>query len=72
MPLTLQDIAALPRDFITPAQAAGVLGCDPNYIRIAARDCPDRLGFRIVRLGSRTKIPKIPFIEYMSGATDKK
>lgn len=65
--MTLAEIKALDRDVITPAQAAGILKCDPHYIRVAARQCPEQLGFPVTILGSRTKIPRIPFIRYIEG-----
>ena len=65
---TLNDVKNMDRDFITPAVAAQVLGCDPNYIRVAARDCPETLGFPISRIGTLTKIPRIAFIRFMEGA----
>ena len=52
---------------ITPAIAAQVLGCDPAYIRVAARDAPEQLGFPVVRIGRRTKIPREAFVRYMEG-----
>ena len=64
---TLNDVKNMDRDFITPAIAAQVLGCDPNYIRVAARDCPETLGFPISRIGTRTKIPRVAFIRFMEG-----
>lgn len=68
--MTLQEIKALDRDVITPVQAAGVLGCDPHFIRLAARECPERLGFPVCVIGSRTKIPRVPFIRFVEGAND--
>lgn len=65
--MTLAEIKALDRDVITPAQAAGPLGCDPHYIRLVAHQCPEKLGFPVVVLNSRTKIPRIPFIRYIEG-----
>lgn len=65
--LTLREIKSLDRDIITPAQAAGVLKCDPHYIRVVAHRCPEQLGFPVVVLNSRTKIPRIPFIRYIEG-----
>lgn len=65
--MTLAELKELDRDVITPAQAAGILKCDPHYIRVAARQCPERLGFPVTILGSRTKIPRIPFIRYIEG-----
>lgn len=65
--MTLSEIKTLDRDFITPAQAAGPLGCDPHYIRLVARTEPWKLGFPVTVLKSRTKIPRIPFIQYIEG-----
>lgn len=65
--MTLEDLKSMNRDIITPDIAAQVLGCDPNYIRVAARDCPEKLGFPICRIGSRTKIPRLAFIRFMEG-----
>lgn len=56
--MTRDDIRRMDRAVITPAIAAQVLGCDPAYIRVAARDAPEQLGFPVVRIGSRTKIPR--------------
>lgn len=54
-----QDVMCL-----TPEQAAVVIGCDANVIRVAAATSEgrDALGFRAIRLGSTTKIPRIPFL----------
>ena len=65
---TLDDIRAMSADVITPAQAASVLRCDPAYIRVAARDAPWVLGFPVVRVGNRVKIPREAFIRYMEGS----
>lgn len=65
--MTLDDIRRMDRAVITPAIAAQVLSCDPAYIRVAARDAPEQLGFPVVRIGSRTKIPREAFVRYMEG-----
>ena len=62
--MTLDDIRRMDRAVITPAIAAQVLSCDPAYIRVAA---PEQLGFPVVRIGSRTKIPREAFVRYMEG-----
>lgn len=53
--MTLQELKTLDKDIITPSEAAQVLGCDPQYIRIAARQCPENLGFPVIVMGTRTK-----------------
>lgn len=62
---SIQDIIALDRDYLTPAEIAGVLGSDPQSIRVAARTEPQRLGFPVVVIGSRVKIPRAAFLRYM-------
>lgn len=67
--MTLSEIKEMTSETITPAVAARVLGCDPQWIRIVARDHPQRLGFPVVVLGSRVKIPRVGFIRFMEGDT---
>ena len=65
--LTLADIKKMTKDVITPAEAAQVVGCDPNWIRLAAREHPEWLGFPVIIIRNRTKIPRVAFIRYMEG-----
>lgn len=61
---------------ITPEQAAAVIGCSPQYIRLTARVAPDALGFPAIVYGkptrrnprgSRVKIMRDPFIRFVEG-----
>lgn len=61
----LEEVRAWDKPVITPAEAAKVLGCDPHYIRVAARQCPEALGFPVILIGTRTKIPRLPFIHFL-------
>lgn len=63
--MTLDDIKALEKEMITPAVAAEILGCDPQGIRIAARTEPQSLGFPVNVIGTRTRIPRRAFIQFM-------
>ena len=65
--MTLDDIKTMDKEFLVPAEAAKILGCDPHYIRVAARQCPGALGFPVICLGNRTKIPRRAFVRYMEG-----
>lgn len=65
--MSLDDLKRIDREFLTPAQVAEVLGCDPHGIRVWARQRPEGLGFPVCVVGSRTKIPKRPFIQFMEG-----
>lgn len=62
---TVQEIIALDREFLTPAEVAGVLGNNAQSIRVAARLRPDLLGFPVVVTGSRTKIPRLAFLRFL-------
>lgn len=53
--------------FITPAEAAKAIGCDPNLIRLQAKQRPELLGFPVCVVGSRVKIPRVPFIKFIEG-----
>lgn len=62
----LEEIKRMDKPFITPQQAARVIGCDPMYIRLTARGSnPESLGFKTTVMGTRTHIPRIPFIRYV-------
>lgn len=67
MTMTLEDVKAMKDDVITPAVAAQVLRCDPHWIRLAARQHPEWLGFPVVIIKNRTKIPRVSFIKFMEG-----
>ena len=67
--MTLAEIKEMTSETIAPAVASRVLGCDPQWIRIVAREHPQRLGFPVVVLGSRVKIPRVGFIRFMEGET---
>lgn len=71
--MTLTDIKALDRDWLTVAEVAAVLGADQQGIRIAARENPQGLGFPVILLGRngrRVKVPRLPFIRYMEVGND--
>ena len=65
----LDAIKQMEAPTITPAQAATVLGCNPHWIRLMARQQPEKLGFPVTVIRSRTKIPRVPFIRHIEGIT---
>nr|DAL70081.1 MAG TPA: excisionase [Caudoviricetes sp.] len=62
---TLQDLISYPKDFFTPQQVGDVLGCDPQALRIIARQRPELMQFPFQIVGNRVKFPKRPFLRYM-------
>lgn len=63
--MTLDEIRHSEKVWLTPADVAEVLGCDAQTLRIEARDHPERLGFRVSRIGKYTKIPRKPFLAFL-------
>ena len=63
--MTLEDIIRSDKPFITPQDAADVLQCSAQLIRIQARDNPEARGFPVIRVGNRTKIPRKAFVRFM-------
>lgn len=65
--MTLADINAIDREYLLPREVAAVLGCDPQGIRVWAKQNPEGLGFPVVVIGKRVRIPKAAFVAYMTG-----
>lgn len=63
----MEQLARQDSTFLVPDDVAEVLGCDRSNISVmaATQEGRDALGFRVVRVGSHTKIPRIPFLRYM-------
>ena len=69
MTTTLEQLAAIPREYLIPTDVAPVLGVDAYSISVMVRE-DKRTGrssfpFPTMRIGTRTKIPKRPFLVAM-------
>ena len=62
--MTFEEIRNTDKDWLVPTDVAGVLQVSAYSISLQARDDPAKLGFPVVRIGSRTKIPRVGFIKY--------
>jgi hypothetical protein len=62
---TLEDLEALPGEFLTCKQVAPILGAKEANIHMQAMDAPYMLGFPVIVIRSRVKIPKRPFLRFM-------
>lgn len=63
---TLPELAQrADKEFFTPQDVSFVLKSDPQTIRLCARQRPELLGFPVVLIGNRVKIPRIPFLRCM-------
>lgn len=63
----LEDILHCDRVLLTPAQVAPVLGCAPYAINIQAREDASKLGFPVIMIGTRVKIPRLSFLQFIGG-----
>lgn len=63
--LTVNDLIVSQKAFFTPSDVSGVLGSNPQTIRVTARQRPDLIGFEFTFVGNRMKIPKIPFLRFL-------
>lgn len=68
---TLEDIKSIDKEFLAPRDVSGFLGCDPYNITLQARADPAKLGFPVVVIGTRTKIPKKAFINFFEGVKEE-
>lgn len=66
----IERIRAMNDPTITCALAAEALGFNPQTIRVAARTKPELLGFPVIVIGTRTKIPRKPFLKFLGVDTD--
>ena len=63
----LARIEALPKEMLVPTDICKYLGCSAYTINVATRDGKNPFPFPVIRLGTRVKIPKEPFIKAMRG-----
>lgn len=64
---SLERIRSMTATMITADIAAGVLGVKAQSLRVAARVKPEALGFPVCVIGRAVKIPRIPFLNYLTG-----
>lgn len=63
--MTIPEIKSLDREMLTAAEIALIIGTDPNLIRFQAHENPEALGFPVIVIKSRVKIPRIPFLRFI-------
>jgi hypothetical protein len=61
---TLDEVISYPSEVLLASDIADVIHIDAQDIREQARKNPSKLGFPVIVMGSRVKIPKDGFIHY--------
>lgn len=69
--MTLDEIKALDKEFLTPLEVSAVLGCGPYSINQQVWRDQSKLGFPTILIGRRVKIPRRAFIKFMEGQLDQ-
>ncbi len=64
---TLQEIKDCPKEILVPSDIEGLLGCDRYSINLQANRDPSKLGFPVIVMGNRVRIPKAGFVRFMEG-----
>lgn len=65
--MSIEEMKGLAQDYLTPRDVAGCLGCTAYAINQQAKGDAGKLGFPVVIIGKRVKIPRIAFIKFMEG-----
>jgi len=53
------------KPYLTPSEAAPLIGMNPHTLRVTAREAPQKLGFPVIVTGRRVRIPRKPFYEFL-------
>lgn len=61
---TLEEIEACGKNMLDAADIAPYLGTDQHTIRWQAHNDPEKLGFPVIVLNKRVKIPKAGFVSF--------
>ena len=70
--MTLEQLEMLDKEILVPADIAPILGCSPYSINVATKDGKNPFPFPLIRMGTRVRIPKRPFIKAMRGEKEEK
>ena len=62
--MTLDDIKALDKEVLVAEDVAQIISCNPHWLRLMARENPKALGFPVICVKNRVKIPRRAFIEF--------
>ena len=65
--MTLEQIRKTEKEFLTPEDVRGVIGCGAYSINVQAHSDPGKLGFPVCVIGRRVRIPKEGFLNWLAG-----
>lgn len=65
--MTVEELRRSEKMFLTPTDIAPILGVHPYSINLQAQEDPSKLGFPVVVIRRRVKIPRVRFLEWIGG-----
>ena len=65
---TLEEIKRIDKEMLSCEDVAPYFGCDPQDIRVQAKQDAGALGVPCVMIGNRVKFPKAGFVNYCEAA----
>ena len=65
--MTLDEIRATKKPFLTPEDVAEAMGIASQSLRDQVTRDASKVGFPVVRVGTRTKIPREAFLKFIAG-----
>lgn len=65
--MTIEEIKRSECTFLSAADIAPLLGCDPQSLREQVRRNPNALGFPVCRIGKRCRFPRDGFLQFLTG-----
>lgn len=69
--ISLSDLKSSTDDFILATDVAGIVGINPQSIRLTAQKAPEKLGFPVCVCGTSVRIPRKGFIAWVEGGESK-
>ena len=69
--MNIDEMKQSTKEVLTPQDVAEVLLCDPQQVRVLARQRPELLGFPVIVMGNRVKIPRRAFLRYITGEREE-
>lgn len=68
--MTLEEMQVSDKLYLTPKDISGVLGSNPQTIRVMARQRPDLVGYPFTFTGNRMKIPRLAFLTFLGASVE--
>lgn len=63
--MTISEMEGSNKEYLTLRDVSGVLRCNPDSLRRQARSDASKLGFQVIIVNSRIKVPRLPFLHFI-------